>query len=464
MATFFGGKFHASRWGQGCVLFVLAAIAVETWLVGGWIVPYRISGDSMAETLRGLHRDVTCRRCGWHFSCGTDAFQAAVRAVCPNCGFAANDWESLPQMAADRVWIDRTAFAIRTPRRWEVAAFEQPAGTDGLAVKRIVGLPGELIEIRHGDVYADGKIQRKNLEQQHALAMLVHDADFSSDASRWQSDDSKKTRHCWTPDGEAWCSANLRDRQVDWLVYHHDRASPVTDLCGYNPSQTQRAEDVHPVADLMLSFGLSDLSGDGAFLVRIGDGYDGFEVRWKGNGECSVVRLAGATGQSVSEYSPTRQPALYSATVLAEKNSWLVEVSLVDRQFLFAINGRTQVIIPVDDRDMPKPPACALAIGVQGLQATVSHLRIHRDVYYTDPLRPGRRNDKVSVAQLGADEYYVLGDNSPVSEDSRMWTGAAVDAKSLIGKPLVAIPSTLWSPRKGWHFQVPNLSEIRYIR
>jgi signal peptidase I len=59
----------------------------------------------------------------------------------------------------------------------------------------------------------------------------------------------------------------------------------------------------------------------------------------------------------------------------------------------------------------------------------------------------------------------VLGDNSPVSEDSRTWPGqGVVDAKLLIGKPLAAIPSapvSLW----GWrHFQVPNPLEMRYIR
>ena len=43
-------------------------------------------------------------------------------------------------------------------------------------MKRVVGLPGESVQVRHGDIYIDGRIERKSLAQQHALALLVHDA------------------------------------------------------------------------------------------------------------------------------------------------------------------------------------------------------------------------------------------------------------------------------------------------
>ena len=56
---------------------------------------------------------------------------------------------------------------VRSPRRWEVAVFttkDLPVSKNdrGKAfIKRIVGLPGEEIEIRNGEVYVNGKIATK---------------------------------------------------------------------------------------------------------------------------------------------------------------------------------------------------------------------------------------------------------------------------------------------------------------
>ena len=70
-----------------------------------------------------------------------------------------------------------------------------------------------------------------------------------------------------------------------------------------------------------------------------------------------------------------------------------------------------------------------------------------------------------SSVRLEADEYFVLGDSSPISDDSRSWPDrGAVDAKLLIGKPFAAFSSLSLSPWRAWHFQVPNPAGIRYIQ
>jgi signal peptidase I len=58
----------------------------------------------------------------------------------------------LPVVAGDTIWIDRTAFALRAPRRWELVVFHCPHDASQLCVKRIVGLPGERIGFRNGQV------------------------------------------------------------------------------------------------------------------------------------------------------------------------------------------------------------------------------------------------------------------------------------------------------------------------
>ncbi len=63
---------------------------------------------------------------------------------------------------SDRVLVDRLSYAFSPPKRGDLVAIR----TTGLSqlepgqifIKRVVGLPGEKIEIRDGHVYADGRL------------------------------------------------------------------------------------------------------------------------------------------------------------------------------------------------------------------------------------------------------------------------------------------------------------------
>ena len=62
----------------------------------------------------------------------------------------------------------------------------------------------------------------------------------------------------------------------------------------------------------------------------------------------------------------------------------------------------------------------------------------------------------------------MLGDNSPVSLDSRSWHQPAVPRRLVIVRPLlVHLPSTQWQVPfndKPRHIRIPDLGRIRYIR
>src|SRR5262249_35962732 len=52
----------------------------------------------------------------------------------------------------DRILVDKLTYALRAPRRWEVAVFRYPLDRSKNFVKRIVGVGPEEFRIRYGDL------------------------------------------------------------------------------------------------------------------------------------------------------------------------------------------------------------------------------------------------------------------------------------------------------------------------
>ncbi len=50
----------------------------------------------------------------------------------------------------------RLAYLFRMPRRGDIVVFEYPRDTSRDFIKRVIGLPGEVVEIRNGQVYING--------------------------------------------------------------------------------------------------------------------------------------------------------------------------------------------------------------------------------------------------------------------------------------------------------------------
>ena len=64
----------------------------------------------------------------------------------------------------DVVLINRIVYDARKPKRGEIIAF-RPNGNENAhyCIKRVVGLPGETIQIKDGKIYVDGKVQKKDI-------------------------------------------------------------------------------------------------------------------------------------------------------------------------------------------------------------------------------------------------------------------------------------------------------------
>ena len=448
----------------------------------------------MATTLLGRHVEATCPDCKFIFSrdAEDENSQGTAPAVCPNCGARFVSSAAPRVLSGDRVLIDRTAFQFRRPRRWEVVAFHHLEGErQDTVVKRVVGLPSETIQIKDGDIYVDGRIQRKDLRQQRAMRILVHDDDCAGPSPRWRPQEAGSN---WIRQHGRLVHAENTGDDIGWLVYNHagaagddssksrpnnnfrisegdspifverksgqsptsfpagPKSARITDYAFYNRGRLQRNEDIHPVADVAMSFHIEDVHGHGLLWLEASDGRDEFMAAINpGTGKYKVER----NRQAVTGAAGDLPGSLRGQTV---------EVSLFDRQFLLSIAGRTLAAVNIDTPGPPPFTEQPLAIGAEGLGIAVDRLRVYRDVYYTEPRFAASRG-VASACALGPDEYFVLGDNSPISEDSRSWTeDPLVNSSSLAGKPFVVIYASREISLGGWPTEVPDFSRIRYIR
>ena len=455
------------------VVLLLGVLLFRGFAAEAYLVPT----GSMAPTLLGMHREVTCDRCRLGYAVGVDEQGHSGRAVCPNCGETDAGVAAVVERIGDRLLVQKFLFDWRPPRRWEVAVFQNPAEPVQAYVKRVVGRPGESIQIVRGDVFINGRIARKSLDEQRAMRQLVFDARFP----RPDSDRTPRWTYHPAPGASGWRAVGNRferapgatgDARPDWLEYRHwdpDREAygPVRDFNPYNGGE-YRGDN--RVSDLTLSARVLVRPGATSLLLRLLGESDRL---------VATIPVDGAGALKVEHNGKTIPVSETSARLTASDTeaprAVLLEASWVDRRLIVALDGRP-LFAPIDLDDPPTRPDLGaperpIAIGAAGSGGvTIWDVRIDRDVYYTGVLAGApRRPFGVEVPyRLGPGEYFVLGDNSPVSNDSRFWaTSPVVKAEALLGKPfLVHLPSRA-VPLKvfgGPTYWVPDPREIRYIR
>jgi signal peptidase I len=241
-------------------------------------------------------------------------------------------------------------------------------------------------------------------------------------------------------------------------LFDASHVAPITDTYGYNRGPD--GQGTHAVRDLMLSAEVEFHEGPGEFVVAMSDGTE--EVQGVFDLAERKVRLKDTRTGRAMRTAPLNDEW--------EQGPVKVELSLMDRQALLAVAGRP-VFKPwsysASSQAAPtRQRPVQVRFGAKGAGATVSSLKLFRDVYYTDD--SGHRAVDAPVT-LKPDEYFVLGDNSPVSRDSRSWSERThLTREMFLGKPMVVhLPSRSQRIRLGsWQteIRIPEISRVRYIR
>lgn len=410
------------------ILLLCGAIFVRTFLIDG---PLRVVSGSMAPAIEGPRVALECHECGFPFTVDANDLPSDGLAICPNCGCRTNDLSKGRFQLGDVVYADKLAYQFRAPQRWETVIVREPGNERIWAVKRIVGLPGETIEIKDGDVFANGSIVGKNWRYSWWSASQVYSDRHrprtpSKVASHWEARDS--TSGVWGIDDNLYVylptELNISDQATrlggfDWLRYRHGDGRQVTDANAESqnvPGDSKEVGDVwiYPTLEL-------DARSTVALVLNLPDRR--LEI-WLKAGSPDVVVY-----QNFNYGHPTR---VRLDRPLQPATSQSFFFGCLDGNLCFGQgNGRIVEIPLTPQRSSGNVSLAPVEIGAKNGYARVEDLRVWRDIYYRHP--HGIDAPWSLGRPLGEDEYLLLGDHSLISLDSRQW-GRGVKSSEIVGR------------------------------
>lgn len=516
---------------QSLIVAFVLAMTFRGFVTEGFVIPT----GSMAPTLLGRHKLLHSRQTGWEFAAGADPRRSQLspdEAPDPILGprYTGSGQFSRGSRArmGDRILVMKALYQFSDPSRFDVVVFKNPTnpnGEDGNYIKRLIGLPGEAIWLVDGDVFAGSAehpddyeryvIQRKPEYVQRAVWQPVNDTDYPPTrpenldvpyrGSPWQGDDK------WTLDGTTFRCSATGESSLEWDSHLRE----VNDWAPYNILAQRIPRDVWPVNDLRVTasvvpareglravFSLTARGQNMEFIVspesaevrmrssEYGDEYP--NEGWVGSGPQPIDPMPAGRPTDIEVWHVDQSLSIF----VNDERVAYYEYDWRPPERLSLSTGHTG-----DVRDLARDRAASgpyFKWTFDGGPLDISRMRVDRDLYYrTDRLNENTRKnptnpgfeDRVRARQyafgthpdnlaiLGPDHFFMCGDNSTASSDSRLWGNPhplvatqidpspfVVNRKLMLGKAwVVYFPAPHAVSENGRAF-IPDFGRLRFIR
>jgi signal peptidase I len=410
---------------------------------------FRIPTGSMADTLKGAHFRLQCPECGYYYEFGfvPESYGLKAETVpanqmplsgfpprinhprCPSCGYFVLPSEKREVYNGDRILVLKCIYQLFQPQRWDVVVFKNPLEPKVSFIKRLVGLPGETVEIIDGDVYIDGQIVRKPPRVQEELWSVVYDNDYQPvhpeetrfNNRRWKQPFVNTYGSKWQIDPEHPSRFVLESPPDEVSTLRYNTAQGNNLRAGYSYNSAELSYTAEFCSDLKVRFYVSGgREGKvGAALSKYGSVYRGY-VDFQG--ELAITRSTEGKGE---EYLVKRKCEPFDASRVTR-----FSFANVDHRLVLEFGGERLVMDmgrgPDSMGPVPQTPGEAEAAIFGSGKLTLSHVGLFRDIHYISVGNDGRtgRGCRGHQETLGRDEFFMLGDNSPASSDCRWWPTA----------------------------------------
>jgi len=494
-----GGIFGTLEW-------LIVAVSLTLIFIVFQMQAYTIPTGSMADTLKGAHFRLRCSQCGYkydyNFQPNAPCYRMSENYIprmdvpvgpdeprCPSCGYYLqvhqrisfgnyNIWAGRKRQVTkgDRIFVLKCIYQFTEPKRWDVVVFKNPTEPKINYIKRMIATPGETVEIIDGDVYIDGRIARKPAKVQEEFWMCVYDNDYQPVNPRierfnkhlWQQPFRNQRGSNWNLEHKNGTVFSLDDPtgKVHTIMYDTNIGNDFKATYAYDDSW--RYPTMPICSDLMIRFYV----GPGSKGI-VGAGLSKYGIRYEGR-----VDLAGV--MVIEKITGSRREKLKHLKINNKdiNESVLFRFANVDHQLILEFGdeklkfdfGRGPDDAGRRQTDM-MPEAAIFGAGKLALW----HIGIFRDIHYITSAMKVRRAGEGDAFELGADEFFVLGDNSPASKDSRLWDkpgqgngghqyrAGTVPRDYLVGKAFFVYWPGPMRPFPGWPRIVPYIGGMKII-
>ena len=416
-------KHFAFRIIRLAVLCVFFGTVLEFFFVAGLVQPLRIDSGSMVPALHGPRFVFVCETCRHTFLCGADGPIERTRFTCPACGFAENSVQTARFLQGERILIDRftPTFSQRKLRRFDLIVFRDAKSPSRWNAKRIVALPGETVAFCDGNLWINGTILRKNLDMQVKVAAIYRFGRWIDESTpterRFSFDPSEPIPH-FAP-----LHPGSEIQQSEMTPQNNPRFYSTRNP--YNQLRIERKEETQTPSD--------------EILLTLSARFFDAEITITTKRETLVIKKSDPQTLSV-----LRNEKHFASVPVPEKTgsqqSESVRISVIDRTLQIGWEQSTLLVKELPDtNETQKIPANfpiqisfpireneALDI-LASLRELETQIEIRLDPFLSGPAQ------RWTVPQ---DAYFVLGDNSAISEDSRFWNPPHVERNAILGRVL----------------------------